>query len=114
LALPSFGLGWVLVLSADAPAIQAISTRTGRLTGHGVPGALQQDCPVLFVLAALLFVANTINPGGGPLRCRAGIPVVVNVARSDPIKALFWGAVISGDVAAPGMGIIMLRARRRS
>ena len=34
------------------------------------------------------------------------------VISADPIKALFWSAVINGVVAVPLMGVIMLMAMR--
>lgn len=36
-----------------------------------------------------------------------------NVFRLDPVKALFWSAVINGSVAAPLMVMIMILATRR-
>ena len=41
------------------------------------------------------------------------IGVLINFVGLDPIKALFWSAVINGVVAAPLMAIIMLMAMRR-
>ena len=41
------------------------------------------------------------------------IGVVINFVGVDPIKALFWSAVINGVVAVPLMVIIMLMAMRR-
>jgi NRAMP (natural resistance-associated macrophage protein)-like metal ion transporter len=41
------------------------------------------------------------------------IGVVINFVGLDPIKALFWSAVINGVVAVPLMAIIMLIAMRR-
>ena len=41
------------------------------------------------------------------------IGVLINFIGLDPIKALFWSAVINGVVAAPLMVIIMLMAMRR-
>ena len=42
------------------------------------------------------------------------IGVVLNLAHLDPIKALFWSAVINGVTAVPIMGMIMLLASRRT
>ena len=61
-----FGLGWVLVLTWPLMcAIQEISARIGRVTGHGIAGVIKRHlpAPVLYVLVALLVVANTINLG---------------------------------------------------
>ena len=41
------------------------------------------------------------------------IGILINFVGLDPIKALFWSAVINGVVAAPLMAIIMLIAMRR-
>jgi Mn2+/Fe2+ NRAMP family transporter len=41
------------------------------------------------------------------------IGVAINFVGLDPIKALFWSAVINGVVAVPLMTIIMLMAMRR-
>jgi len=41
------------------------------------------------------------------------VGVVLNMVHLDPIKALFWSAVINGVVAAPIMVMIMLLASRR-
>jgi NRAMP (natural resistance-associated macrophage protein)-like metal ion transporter len=41
------------------------------------------------------------------------IGVLINFVGLDPIKALFWSAVINGVVAAPLMAIIMLMAMRQ-
>ena len=41
------------------------------------------------------------------------IGILINFVGLDPIKALFWSAVINGVVAVPLMVIIMLMAMRR-
>ena len=41
------------------------------------------------------------------------IGVLLNVVHLDPVKALFWSAVINGAVAAPLMVMIMILASRR-
>ncbi len=40
--------------------------------------------------------------------------VALNYSPIDPIKALFWSAVVNGVIAVPLMGVIMLLATRRS
>jgi Mn2+/Fe2+ NRAMP family transporter len=40
------------------------------------------------------------------------VGVLINFADIDPIKALFWAAVINGVVAVPLMVVIMVMARR--
>lgn len=59
-----FGVGWTMLLSYPLMvAIQEISGRIGRVTGHGVAGNVCRNfpSPVIWTLVTLLFVANTIN-----------------------------------------------------
>ena len=44
-------------------AIQEISARIGRVTGHGIAGNVCRNfpAPVMWAVVLLLFVANTIN-----------------------------------------------------
>ena len=41
------------------------------------------------------------------------VGVLLNVIHLDPVRALFWSAVVNGVVAAPIMFMIMLLASRR-
>jgi Mn2+ and Fe2+ transporters of the NRAMP family len=59
-----FGIGWTMLLSYPLMvAIQEISGRIGRVTGHGIAGNVCRNCPgwMIWSLIVLLFVANTIN-----------------------------------------------------
>jgi NRAMP (natural resistance-associated macrophage protein)-like metal ion transporter len=59
-----FGIGWTMLLSYPLMvAIQEISARIGRVTGHGIAGNVRRNfgAPVVWFLVLLLFVANTIN-----------------------------------------------------
>lgn len=61
-----YGIGWTLLLTFPLMvAIQEISARVGRVTGHGISGNVCRHYPgwLLNVVVALLFVANTINIG---------------------------------------------------
>jgi NRAMP (natural resistance-associated macrophage protein)-like metal ion transporter len=61
-----FQLGWTLVLTYPLMvAIQAISARIGRTTGHGIAGNLRQHYPnvLLQAIVALLLAANILNIG---------------------------------------------------
>lgn len=60
------GLSWSLIFTYPLMcAIQIVSARIGRTTGHGLAGNLQRHYPnaVLQTLVGLLIVANTINIG---------------------------------------------------
>jgi NRAMP (natural resistance-associated macrophage protein)-like metal ion transporter len=59
-----FGIGWTMLLTYPLmAAIQEISARVGRVTGHGIAGNVCRHfpAPVLWSLLVLLFIANTIN-----------------------------------------------------
>ncbi|MGY3512287.1 NRAMP family divalent metal transporter [Bradyrhizobium lupini] len=59
-----FGIGWTMLLSYPLmAAIQEISGRIGRVTGHGIAGNVCRNFGPAYVwsLVGLLFVANTIN-----------------------------------------------------
>lgn len=61
-----YGLGWTLVVTYPfMAAVQMISARIGRTTGHGIAGNLRRYYPrwLLNAVVALLLVANTINIG---------------------------------------------------
>src|SRR5258708_2366631 len=59
-----YGIGWTMLLTFPLmAAIQEISARVGRVTGHGISGNVcrHYSAALLNVVVALLFVANTIN-----------------------------------------------------
>src|SRR5437868_12646676 len=59
-----YGIGWTMLLTFPLmAAIQEISARVGRVTGHGISGNACRHYPawLLHVVVTLLFVANTIN-----------------------------------------------------
>src|SRR6201991_5019725 len=59
-----FSIGWTMLVTYPLMvAIQEISGRIGRVTGHGVAGNVCRNypAPVIWSLILLLFVANTIN-----------------------------------------------------
>ena len=61
-----FGIGWTMLLTYPLmAAIQEISARIGRTTGHGIAGNLRRYYPgwLLYSVVGLLFIANTINVG---------------------------------------------------
>ncbi len=61
-----FGIGWTMLLAFPLmAAIQEISARVGRITGHGIAGNLCRHYPkgLLLPIVASLFLANAINIG---------------------------------------------------
>jgi Mn2+/Fe2+ NRAMP family transporter len=62
----AYGLGWTMVLTYPLmSAVQMISARIGRTTGHGIAGNLRRHYPgwLTVSLVGLLLIANTINIG---------------------------------------------------
>ena len=61
-----FSMGWTMVVTYPLmSAVQMISARIGRTTGHGIAGNLARYYPrwLLLLIVTLLVVANTINIG---------------------------------------------------
>lgn len=59
-----YGIGWTMLLTFPLMvAIQEISGRVGRVTGRGIAGNVcrHYSSPLLNIIVALLFIANTIN-----------------------------------------------------
>ncbi|TWB03571.1 NRAMP (natural resistance-associated macrophage protein)-like metal ion transporter [Bradyrhizobium stylosanthis] len=59
-----FGISWTMLITYPLmAAIQEISGRIGRVTGHGIAGNVCRNfpAPVIWSMIVLLFVANTIN-----------------------------------------------------
>ncbi|MCP3417537.1 divalent metal cation transporter [Bradyrhizobium brasilense] len=59
-----YGIGWTMLLTFPLmSAIQEISARVGRVTGHGIAGNVCRHYPgwLLAVVVTLLSMANTIN-----------------------------------------------------
>lgn len=62
----AYGLGWVMIVTYPLmSAVQMISARIGRVTGHGLAGNLVRHFPAWLAnsIVLLLLVANTINIG---------------------------------------------------
>jgi Mn2+/Fe2+ NRAMP family transporter len=83
-----FGIGWTMLVTFPLmSAIQEISARIGRTTGHGIAGNLCRHYPhwLLYSVVTLLFLANTINIGanlsamGDALKLLVGGPSSVYV-----------------------------------
>lgn len=59
-----YGISWTMLLTYPLmAAIQEISGRIGRVSGHGIAGNVCRNfpAPIIWGLITLLFVANTIN-----------------------------------------------------
>jgi NRAMP (natural resistance-associated macrophage protein)-like metal ion transporter len=75
-----FGIGWTMLLTYPLMvAIQEISARIGRTTGHGIAGNLCRHYPawLLYLIVALLFLANTINIGADLSAMAAALQLLV-------------------------------------
>src|SRR5712675_1843587 len=61
-----FGILWTMLFSLPLmAAIQEISARIGRITGHGIAGNIRRHYSpwLLYPIIALLLITNTINIG---------------------------------------------------
>jgi NRAMP (natural resistance-associated macrophage protein)-like metal ion transporter len=92
-----FALGWVMLFSWPLMcAIQEISARIGRVTGHGIAGNLKRHypAPMLHGIVALLAIANIINIGAdlgamaAALKLLVGGPALIYVAAFGLASAL--------------------------
>lgn len=79
-AQAGFGLLWTVVLTWPMMvAVQSVSARIGRVTGRGLAANMLDvfPRPVVGVLVALLFVANTINVGADLSAMGAAVKLAV-------------------------------------
>lgn len=92
-----FGVGWTMLLSYPLmAAIQEISARIGRVTGHGIAGNVCRNFGPVYIsgLVLLLFVANTINIAadlgamGDALRLLVGGPAIAYVVLFGAVSIL--------------------------
>ncbi len=83
-----FGISWTMLLTFPLmAAIQEISARVGRTTGHGIAGNLRRHYPVWlrYAIVSLVFIANAINIGadlsamGDAIHLLVGGPVLLYV-----------------------------------
>jgi NRAMP (natural resistance-associated macrophage protein)-like metal ion transporter len=75
-----YGIGWTMLLTYPLMvAIQEISARIGRTTGHGIAGNLCRHYPnwLLYGIVALLFLANTINIGADLVAMAAALQLLI-------------------------------------
>ena len=97
-----FGLLWTMVLSLPLmAAIQEISARIGRISGHGIAGNIRRHYSrwLLYPIVFVLVVTNVINIGadigamGDATRLligRAGVGVRDTVFRDNSVAAGVW------------------------
>jgi NRAMP (natural resistance-associated macrophage protein)-like metal ion transporter len=92
-----FGIGWTMLLTYPLMvAIQEISARIGRVTGHGIAGNVRRNfpAPVMWSLVILLSIANTFNVAadlaamGDSLKVLVGGPRVFYVAAFGGVSVL--------------------------
>jgi NRAMP (natural resistance-associated macrophage protein)-like metal ion transporter len=97
-----YGVGWTMLLTFPLMvAIQEISARVGRVTGRGIAGNICQhySLPLLNVVVALLFIANTIN-----IAADLG-------AMADATKLLIGGARVPGIIYVLVFGVVSVVAQ---
>ena len=100
-AQTGFGLLWTVVLTWPMMvAVQSVSARIGRVTGHGLAANMRDVFPRAWsALVLLLFVANTINIGADLSAMGAAVRLVVG--GSQRCTGLFALASLLGIVFVP-------------
>lgn len=92
-----FGISWTMLLTFPLMvAIQEISARLGRTSGHGIAGNARRHypMPLTLVIVTLLFVANVINIGANlgamadAVRTLIGGPALAYVVLFGAVTAL--------------------------
>jgi NRAMP (natural resistance-associated macrophage protein)-like metal ion transporter len=89
-----FGIGWTMLITFPLmAAIQEISARIGRTTGHGIAGNLCRHYPnwLLYAIVALLFLANTINIGADLSAMADALKLLIGGPNT--IYAILFGSV---------------------
>ena len=102
-AQTGFGLLWTVVLTWPMMvAVQSISARIGRVTGRGLAANMMDvfPKPVVGVLVALLFIANTINIGADLSAMGAAVKLAVGGSQH-LYTALFALGCLIGTVFIP-------------
>jgi NRAMP (natural resistance-associated macrophage protein)-like metal ion transporter len=116
-------------IQTSAQAAEALRPIAGELAfllfGAGVVGTGMLAVPVLAGSAAYAVAGAFGWPKGLDLNLSMGkgfygiiaastlIGAVIGIADVDPIKALYWAAVINGVISVPIMAVMMLMAQRR-
>jgi NRAMP (natural resistance-associated macrophage protein)-like metal ion transporter len=97
-----YGVGWTMLLTFPLmAAIQEISARVGRVTGHGIAGNVCRHYSMLLlnVVVVLLFIANTVN-----IAADLG-------AMADATKLLIGGARVPGIIYVVVYGVVSVVAQ---
>jgi len=87
-----YGMLWTMLFSFPFMcAVQEISARIGRVTGHGIAGNIRRHYSkgLLYFIVLLLFVANTINLGADLGAMAAGLQLVIG--GPVPVYVLVFG-----------------------
>ena len=107
-AQQGFGLLWTVVLTLPLMvAVQSVSARIGRVTGHGLAANMVRVFPrsVVTLLVGLLFVANTINLGADLAAMGAGAKLMSRPwDRSSQAVQRCERAAAGSDPGAVGLG----------
>jgi len=121
-------IGWFIIVTASqaADALRPVAGPFAFLLfALGIIGTGMLAVPVLAGSAAYALGETLKWPVGlarlpmdakafyGAIAAATMIGVGMNLTPIDPIKALFWSAVLNGVVAAPLMAVTMLMARNR-
>jgi len=101
-ASSGFSLLWLAPLTFPLmSAVQEMCARIGLVTGHGLSGVLKKHYPVwvIYPMAILVLVANTINIGADIAGMAAAANLII------PLPAFIWAVLFSG-----GLMLLMIYA----
>ena len=93
----AYGLVWTLLLTYPLMcAIQMVSAQIGRVTGRGLAGNMRRHYPLpaLYVLVALLVVANVINLGADLGAMAAAVGLLIPGSQALYIAAFSMASVL--------------------
>src|SRR3990172_13287945 len=94
-ASSGFSLLWLAPLTFPLmSAVQEMCARIGLVTGHGLSGVLKKHYPVwvIYPMAILVLVANTINIGADIAGMAAAANLII------PIPNFIWAVLFSGVI----------------
>ena len=110
-----FGLNllWTILLTYPLMVgIQVVSARIGRVSGHGLGQHRRMFADRQSIKNSLEHTPMTAKRFYGIIAVSTVIGIGLGFTPIDPIKALYWSAVINGVISVPIMVVMMLMAAR--
>ncbi len=109
--LDILGPGLITGASDDDPSGIATYSQAGAQFGYSLGWVMLFSWPLMCAIGWHVGLSRKLNRAKGFYAILAGatlVGAVMNYTTIDPVKALFWSAVINGVVAVPVMATMML------